>query len=266
MSGSVLRTRRPSQRDLALLVAQLPRAFVWTTDRELRVTSLAGGAVALLGIEDPDEVVGRGLATLLGGATSDGGATILDAHRRALAGESATFVEHWRRWAFDVHVEPLRDEGGIVGAGGIALDASKRVAAEQALTRSEVRFRMLVERLPSLVTYVNPLGLPITTTYISPQIEDLLGFPAECWLDDADFWVSRVHPDDRDTVVAAAERTRESGEAFRAEYRLVASDGSIVSVRDETVPVHDEHGEPLFLQGFLLDLGRRDDAAAVARL
>ena len=97
MSGSVLRTRRPSQRDLALLVAQLPQSFVWTTDRELRLTSIAGGAVALLGIEDPDEVVGRDLATLLGGTTSDGGTTILDAHRRALAGESATFVEHWRR-------------------------------------------------------------------------------------------------------------------------------------------------------------------------
>ena len=66
-------------------------------------------------------------------------------------------------------------------------------------------------------------------------------------------------------MVAAAERTRESGEAFRAEYRLIASDGSIVSVRDETVPVHDEHGEPLFLQGFLLDLGRSEAAAALAQ-
>lgn len=262
----MLRSRPSSQYQLALLVQQLPQSFVWTVDQELRLTSIAGGAVALLGIEHPDEVVGRDLEALVGTTTADGGAAILDAHRRALAGESATFVELWRTWAFDVHVEPLRDEGQIVGAGGIALDASKRIVAERALTQSEVRFRMLVERLPSLVTYVNPLGLPIATTYISPQIEDLLGFPAERWLDDPDFWAGRVHADDRERVLAAAQRTHETGEAFRAEYRLIASDGSSVSVRDETVPVRDERGKPLFLQGFMLDLGHSVDVAAFAQI
>ena len=75
---------------------------------------------------------------------------------------------------------------------------------------------------------------------------------------------NRVHPDDRDRVLAAVRRTHETGEAFRAEYRLIASDGSAVSVRDETVPVLDEHGEPLFLQGFMLDLGRVERSTSIA--
>jgi PAS domain S-box-containing protein len=248
----VLRSRRPVQRQLELLLEQLPSSFVWTTDTELRLTSLAGGALPLLGVEDGDTVVGRELAEVIAGAT-DGGAVIVDAHERALAGEDSTFTEGARRWAFDVHVQPLLDGDEIVGAGGIAIDASKRRIAEQALVESEARFRTLVERLP-ICTYVNPLGFPIRTTYISPYIAKLMGYPVERWLEDDDFWVTCLHPDDRERVLEGAGKTHAYGESFRGTYRMVHADGRIVTVLDETIPVGDEHGNPLFLQGFLLDI------------
>jgi PAS domain S-box-containing protein len=245
-------TRRPSRPPLGLLVDQLPGSFVWTTDADLRLTSVAGGALSILGVGDADEVIGRELATIVS-ETSDGGAVIVDAHRRALTGESATFTEGSRRWAFDVHVEPLREGEEIVGAGGIAIDASKRRLAELALVESEARFRTLVERLP-IVTYVNPLGFPIRTTYISPHIEKLLGYPVERWLTDDDFWVACLHPDDRKRVLAGAHRTHAQAAPFRGTYRMIAADGRTVTVLDETIPVHDEQGNAPFLQGFLLDL------------
>ena len=263
----MLRGRRPSQRQLELLVEQLPSSFVWTTDAGLRLTSTAGAALQMLGVRDGDELIGRELAGVVSG-TSDGGAVILDAHRRALAGESVTFTEGSSRWAFDVHVEPLREDGQIVGAGGIAVDASKRRLAEQALVESEARFRTLVERLP-ICTYVNPLGFPIRTTYISPYVEKLLGYPVERWLTEDDFWVSRLHPEDRERVLALVQRTHASAEPFSGGYRLLAADGRVVHVRDETVPVSDERGKPLFLQGFVIEVGaqdgERDAESALAR-
>lgn len=231
---------------------QLPSSFVWTTDADLRLTATAGAALQLLGVRDGDALVGRELDGVVS-ATSDGGAVILDAHRRALAGESVTFTEGSSRWAFDVHVEPLRQDGEIVGAGGIAVDASKRRLAEQALVESEARFRTLVERLP-ICTYVNPLGFPIRTTYISPYIEKLMGYPAARWLEDDDFWVSCLHPDDRDRVLVRTHQTHETGEPYRGTYRMLHASGRVVTVLDETIPVADEHGHPLFLQGFLLDI------------
>lgn len=255
------RGRRSSPGHLSLLIEQLPQSFVWTTDRDLRLTSLAGAALALLGVDDPESVIGRELADLVRG-TSDGGTAIVNAHRRAVDGESATFTELWRNWAFDVYVEPLREGDGIVGAGGIALDASKRVVAEKALVESEARFRTLVERLPALVTYVNPLGFPIRTTYVSPQIEDLLGYPTARWTSEDDFFVGLLHPEDRERVLEATRRTHATGEPFREEYRLIASDGRVVHVRDETVPVSDERGNPLFLQGFMLEVGEPEDEPA----
>lgn len=248
----MLRGRRPFQRQLELLVDQLPRSFVWTADAELRLTSVAGEALSLLGVGSPDELIGRALAEVVSGAR-DGGAEIVDAHRRALGGESAVFTHGTRKWAFDVHVEPLHESDEIIGAGGIAVDVSRRRLAEQALVESEARFRTLVERLP-ICTYVNPLGFPIRTTYISPHIEKLLGYPAERWLKEDDFWVTCLHPDDRERVLEDAKRTHESGEPFRGTYRMIHADGRVVTLLDETIPVGDEQGKPLFLQGFLLDI------------
>lgn len=106
--------RRSSPGHLSPLIEQPPQTSVWTTDRDLRLTSLAGAALALLGVDDPEAVVGRELADLVRGA-SGGGTAIVNAHRRALDGESATFTELWRNWAFDVYVEPLREDDREVG-------------------------------------------------------------------------------------------------------------------------------------------------------
>ena len=258
MLPRMLRGRRPSDpaaAHLQLLLPRLPASFVWTASPDLRLTSVAGTALGLIGVDDASPFVGVSIADILSGGR-DGGAAVLDAHRRALDGHAGSLHETSSRWAFDVYVQPLYDGDEIVGVGGIAIDVSKRRVAEHALVESEARFRTLVEHLP-ICTYVNPLGFPIRTTYISPYIETLLGFPAERWLTEDDFWVTRLHPDDRRQTLEAAARTHETGVGFSASYRMIHRDGHVVHLHDETVPVSDERGNPLFLQGFLLDVGNR---------
>ena len=41
-------------------------------------------------------------------------------------------------------------------------------------------------------------------TYIGPKVEALLGYPAEQWYE-KDFWVSHIHPDDRDFATSFCE-------------------------------------------------------------
>jgi PAS domain S-box-containing protein len=245
--------RRPSAH-VELLLKQLPSSFVWTTAPDLKVTSASGAALPLLGIGDADGVIGKGLEVILAGGR-DHGAEVVLAHRRALEGASTHLTQTTRRFVLDIDIEPLRDGEKIVGVGGIAIDASKRRAAEQALTESEARFRTLVENLP-ICTYVNPLDLPIRTTYISPYIEQLLGYPVERWLEEDEFWVTVLHPDDRAATVAGATRTRATGEPFRGTYRMRHKDGHMVTLLDQTLAVSDEQGRALFLQGFLLDIGQ----------
>ena len=61
-------------------------------------------------------------------------------------------------------------------------------------------------------------------------------------------------------MFAEVERTHATGEDFRIEYRLIAADGRIVWVLDETVAVRDEEYHPIFLQGFLVDVTDRHAA------
>ena len=139
-------------------------------------------------------------------------------------------------------------------------DVTKRRDREERLRETEAKYRTLVEQIP-LATYINSVGMPVQTTYMSPQIEAMLGFPVSDWLKDG-FYASHIHPDDVDRVLAEVERTHLTGEDFRLEYRLIAADGRVVWVLDETVAVRDEEYRPIVLQGFLVDITARIERAA----
>jgi len=136
-------------------------------------------------------------------------------------------------------------------------DVTKRHQRDVRMREAEAKYRTLVEQLP-IATYVNDAGMPLRTRYMSPQIETMLGFPVSDWLRaDSGFYASRLHPEDRERVLAEVVRTHELGEDFRMEYRLIAADGTVIWVRDQTVAVRDEEYRPLFLQGYLSDITDR---------
>jgi two-component system sensor histidine kinase UhpB len=130
---------------------------------------------------------------------------------------------------------------------------AERLRAEEALRESEAKYRTLVEQIPA-VTYIAALDEISTTLYFSPQIEELLGFSQAEWLADPELFRKRLHPDDRERVMAELARSHASGEPFISEYRLLARDGSAVWFRDEAGVVRDDDGNSLFLQGVMLDI------------
>jgi diguanylate cyclase (GGDEF)-like protein/PAS domain S-box-containing protein len=126
-------------------------------------------------------------------------------------------------------------------------------AVETEAREIERRYRTLVEQLP-LVVYVDALDEGSSNIFTSEQIEPLLGYTVGEWRDDSDLFVRTLHPDDRDRVLAAHARTHRTHEPLSLEYRLVARDGRVVWVRDDGVVVVGDDGEPLYLQGYLLDI------------
>lgn len=73
-------------------------------------------------------------------------------------------------------------------------------------------------------------------------------------------WTERLHPEDRERILAADERFEAGGESFSEEYRLLARDGSVVWVREEAVSIRGENGEPLYWQGVIYDVTKRREA------
>jgi PAS domain S-box-containing protein len=116
------------------------------------------------------------------------------------------------------------------------------------LRRSERRSRSLVEGLP-LVMYAEAAG---RLTYISPQIESLLGYSVSEWLTQPGLWRQALHPDDRDRVLAGYEEAVETKADFECTYRLVRPDSRAVWVRDSSAFVSD--GARSYRQGFIVDV------------
>jgi PAS domain S-box-containing protein len=156
------------------------------------------------------------------------------------------------------------DEGSFYWHG-VVLDISDSKLAEEALQRSNARFRALVEHSPAVV-YEMSLDDERQTLYVSPHVEELFGYSRQEWLDQPDIWTELLHPEDREIELAAHDLHNETGQPWSQEYRLIASDGRVVWVRDQAVLVRDRTGQPPRWQGIMLDITSQKELEERLRL
>jgi PAS domain S-box-containing protein len=106
----------------------------------------------------------------------------------------------------------------------------------------------------------------IVEEYVSPQIENVLGFRPDEWMANPRLWVDRIHPDDRPDVIDETERCVTAGDPFKLEYRMLARDGRIVWLHDvASVVTRDETGRSLRYHGVQLDITDRKRAERAGR-
>jgi PAS domain S-box-containing protein len=152
----------------------------------------------------------------------------------------------------------LRDEAvPVSGEGarprlyqGVMYDVTDRKRAEGQLLEAQERFRTLVEQIPAVVYVEDPQSG--RNLYISPQVETMFGYTPEEWLADSGLWESRLHPEDRDRVVAENEDA--STDRWSIEYRTIHRDGHVMWIQNEAVLIRDRDGNPLVWQGVAFDV------------
>ena len=171
---------RETEERLHLLAAHAP-FLLWTTDSELKFTSVLGGG-GHLGLIPPS-ALGARLADALGPDISE--SSLLDAHRRALGGDALRFEQEWHGRSFDVHVEPLRTKDGpVLGVLGVALDVTDRVRSERVqdavyrIAQATTSAETLQSLFGSIHRIVSEL-MPASNFYIALRDEatDTLSFP-----------------------------------------------------------------------------------------
>ena len=150
-------------------------------------------------------------------------------------------------------------EGNLWGFSEVTQDITEKKKAERHLEEAEDRLRTLVEHVPA-ITYTGEVGGDHALAYVSPQIEEVLGYSPGEVMADPDHWTKMLHPHDRRWVLAEDRRTGETGDPFALEYRMFARNGRVVWLRDEATLVRDEEGNPLHWQGFMLDVTERKKA------
>jgi len=129
----------------------------------------------------------------------------------------------------------------------------------RALDAAEARYRALVEQIPAIV-YTADFGADGAWSYVSPQIEQILGYTPAEWMADPNLWYQHLYPDDREIAMDQEARAAETGERLGSEYRMVTRSGDVVWFRDDAVVVTDADGRPITLQGVMYDISDRKRA------
>jgi len=167
------------------------------------------------------------------------------------------------------HEATLRQLAGplvaALAAGSQGPAAATGSPAPEVLERlTEARYRTLLEQIPA-VTFMASLQHGLQELYVSPQIESLLGYSQQEWLQDPVLWYERLHPDDKDRWNIEFAKTVALGERFHSIYRFIAREGRIVWILGDTKIVRDEAGNPLFIQGVGFDITELKDAEEMLR-
>jgi PAS domain S-box-containing protein len=148
----------------------------------------------------------------------------------------------------------------IAGIAVFALRRWRQAEEEQVLRHeAESRFREIVERVPAVAYVWDGADAPGTAAaaYISPQIEDLLGYTPAEWLADPAAWADRVHPEDLPRVLRGWDAAVSAERPFSEEYRIRRADGRWAWLRDDAAPVRrGDRGAPIY-QGVLIDVSEQ---------
>jgi diguanylate cyclase (GGDEF)-like protein/PAS domain S-box-containing protein len=191
---------------------------------------------------------------------------VIEEHR-ASNDSGGDFVTDYRLIRPDGRVVWIRDHailirdarGSAMYWQGVMHDVSELKQAQRELWETQAKYRAIVEDIPAIV-YIDEIDDVMSTSFVSPQIEELLGITAEEYIADPDLWYEHLHPDDKERTLDEYLRGRESGESFTFEYRLISRDGRVVWFRDSAVVIRDDLGVPRQVQGVMLDMTERKQA------
>jgi PAS domain S-box-containing protein len=162
-------------------------------------------------------------------------------------------------WVRDSCVLVLSHSGTRMAWQGIIEDLTTEKRSLEDARTSEEKYRALVERIPAVVYEMGPDD-ERQTLYVSPHVEEVLGYTRAEWLDQPDIWIELLHADDREVVLAHHDRNTESGEPWDIEYRLIANDGRVVWVHDRATLIRGRDGAPAAWHGVIIDVTAEHDA------
>ena len=140
-----------------------------------------------------------------------------------------------------------------IGSREAAVQESRQ--QRELLATSEERFRLATEALMGLLYDWN---LPTNTVLRSAGLKELTGYEPNEAPSHGDWWLERIHPEDRQEVITQTKRKlAEHAHALENEYRLVKRDGAVVHVSDRARVVYDSEGRAARVVGSITDITAR---------
>jgi PAS domain S-box-containing protein len=141
---------------------------------------------------------------------------------------------------------------------------SRIQSQDAALSLSQQKMEALIHSIDGIVWERTPDTFRFT--FVSRQSEDILGHSPGAWLNQANFWDEKLHPQDAARAIQTAREMAARGQPYTSEYRMIAADGRTVWIRESgTVLV--EEGRPVAMRGIFQDVTRqKSDAEQLDKL
>ena len=152
--------------------------------------------------------------------------------------------------------------GDVIEIVGTAMDVTERKRAEDALRESEA-FLLEAQRLTRTCSWRHEVLSDKVT--VSPEGLLMYGIEPEDDASSADFYFSRMHPEDRPEVEQAYAAALLGKTDFEANFRLVLPDGTIKNTRSIGHPILDERGDVVEFVGAAIDVTEHHRAAQALR-
>ncbi|MBD2438938.1 PAS domain S-box protein [Nostoc sp. FACHB-110] len=179
---------------------------------------------------------------------------------------------------FLVYKFPLSKTSEQLLIGGVAVDISDKIRAEQALQQLNQELEARVaERTIALQESEERWHLALRGSndgiwdrnikneevFFSARWEEMLGFSPHELAQNRESWSNRIHPDDYERVfMAIAAHLARKTAFFQEEYRMQCQDGSYIWILDRGQALWDDAGNPIRMSGSATDITQRKQTEA----
>ena len=146
-------------------------------------------------------------------------------------------------------------DGNVVSFLGIARDITERRQGEDALRRSEQKFRALAENIPNVV-YQCKDDSRYTFIYLNNAVEDLTGYSKEEFLENGLSFFDLYHPDDLPKMPKPEDNHRSliNRRSFHITYRIHHRSGEWRWVDEWGTGVMSADSDVEYLEGIMIDI------------
>lgn len=251
-----------TQRALLKTIIDTVPAMVAYIDRDERFVLHNRQYEAWLGLSH-DDIHGKTVRQLIGEVRYPEAQPHLQA---ALAGNNVRYEKtihapHKNRDAMVTYRPDVHPDGRVAGVVIHAFDITESRQLAVAVARSEKRYRTLITATAAIVWVASPDGKIII------EANGLEAFTGRTIEDDIlSFWISLVHPDDREATTASWERITRHERSWDCVYRLLAADGRYHHVHSRGAAVVNADGEIEEWIGTVTDIHQRIEAEESLRL
>lgn len=152
---------------------------------------------------------------------------------------------------------PLYIDERVMGVTGIAQDISHKNLVQLELAISRNQLKNIFDSIE--VCFCSSLPSTKGNSFVIPVCEKIYGYTEEEFEKNPSLWMEVIHPEDIETIHEINQQLV-AGKSIQREYRIIDPNGDAKWVLSSTIPVINQLGEIIRIDGVIIDISQHRKA------